>query len=70
MKNYSYDFKERNKYDETFVDNNSGFIQKLTGAVSVFDISKIPLVKRAGFDNLILICKKLSELDKENIPII
>ena len=49
MKNYkNFSFKERKRYEESFVENNSGLIQEISGAGSVFNISQTPLNKRAG----------------------
>jgi len=53
VKNYNYSFQERKNYEETFVENNSGLIQELTGAGSVFNISQTPLDKRAGVDAIL-----------------
>jgi len=46
MKNYNYDFEERNRYEENFVENNSALIEELTGASRVFDISRTPMDKK------------------------
>jgi len=60
MKNYNYDFEERNRYEENFVENNSALIEELTGASRVFDISQTPMDKRAGVDAILQFDRGLS----------
>ena len=60
MKNYNYSFKERKRYEETFVSNNSALIQDLTGASLVYNISQTPLDIRAGVDAIIQLERGLS----------
>ncbi len=61
MKGYDkFPFEERKRYEETFVENNSGLIQELTGAGSVFNISQTPMDKRAGVDAILQFDRGLS----------
>ena len=61
MKGYDkFPFKERKRYEETFVENNSALIEELTGASRVFDISQTPMDKRAGVDAILQFDRGLS----------
>ena len=61
MKGYDkFPFEERKRYEETFVQNNSGLIQELTGASSVYDISQTPMDRRAGVDAILQFDRGLS----------
>ena len=54
MKGYDkFSFKERKKYEETFVLHNSKLIQDITGASNVFNISQSPLDKSSGIDAIL-----------------
>ena len=55
-----FSFEERKRYEESFVENNSGLIQELTGAGSVFNISQTPMDKRAGVDAILQFDRGLS----------
>ena len=55
-----FSFEERKRYEESFVENNSGLIQELTGASRVFNISQTPLDKRAGVDAILQFDRGLS----------
>ena len=61
MKGYDkFPFEERKRYEETFVQNNSGLIQELTGASSVYNISQTPMDRRAGVDAILQFDRGLS----------
>ena len=58
-KNTDYDFWERKKYEETFVQNNSALIQRITGASVVYNISQTPLDRKSGVDAILQIDRGL-----------
>ena len=60
MKNTNYSFKDRKEYEETFVENNSALIQKITGASLVYNISQTEMDKRSGIDAILMIDGGLS----------
>ena len=58
-KNTDYNFLERKKYEETFVQNNSALIQNITGASLVYNISQTPLDRKSGVDAIFQIDRGL-----------
>lgn len=55
MKNYDYDFWERKRYEEVFVENNPQLIREITGATNVLNYSSSQLDRLAGIDAILQI---------------
>lgn len=50
MKNFNYDFKERKKYEETFINNNQTLIKDLTSSQTIYSQSQTDLDIYSGTD--------------------